>query len=353
MRRIALGSAIAFAFVLAVVPSLEAQAIRAWTLTGRLTDGEGKAIDEATIRVTQGPRTLLARSDGTGVYRVTDVGEGTWIVAVRRVGYRPLLDTIAFDPKGLRRDYTMGAAATGLDAVVVHANWTGVRGVVGDIRLLSPLAGARVVAMGTSGEPVETDVDGRFEVSLAPGTEVVLRVEREGFARQLVTAKVPADGFVELDVPLDTLRGDERREMIAFEDLESRLAFATPRAARLLRAELQRSDAARLDVALREVGTLTAKGIRVPRFACLFVNGEARPGFPIDAVPIEDIEFVEIYPEGSDLSRTLAIRWPPRGECSAAPGATRGASAAHATDGFRRPSDPQAATFVVVWTKAQ
>jgi hypothetical protein len=311
MRRLMLA---ALALTLGAVPALEAQATREWTLTGRLTEPDGKAIDDATIRVTQGPRTLVARTDRRGAYRVESVGEGTWIVAVRRVGYRPTLDTITFDPKGMRRDYTLERATTSLGAVVVNGTWTGVRGVVGDIRLMKPLEGARVVVMSDRGTPVETDADGRFAAPLAPGTDVVLRVEREGYLRRIVTATVPANGYIELDIPLDTLRGDGRREFIAFEDLESRLAWASPYAALVNRAELARSDASRLSLALRESGTLAAKGL-LGASGCLFVNGQAKPGFPVDLVPIEDVELVEVYPKGGDNSRTLSHRWPPLEEC--------------------------------------
>jgi hypothetical protein len=332
--------------------ALEAQAIREWTLTGRLVGPDGRPIAGAVVRATQGPRTLVARTDAKGAYRVAEMGEGRWTVAVRQVGFRPAVDTLTFDPKGMRRDFTLEQLTASLDAVLISERWSGVRGVVGDIRYLRPLAGARIEAYVGSDTVLASGIEGTFALPLAPNTKVVLSVERDGYERQLVSATVPASGYVELDVALDTLRG-EPRNWIAWQDLKSRLRYATPRSALVGREELGRYGASSLDFALRESGELVAKGIMPHGAACLFVNGVARPGFPVWSVPVEQVELVEVYPAGSDLSGTLGLRWPPRGECGGGGPLTAGQSGVARVDGSRRSVDPGAALYVVVWTKAQ
>ncbi len=341
-------SAIALAIATA---SAGAQTPREGMLTGRLIGPDSLPIRDAIVRATQGPKTVLARSNDQGVYRLTGLYAGPWAIAVRRLGYSPFVDRLTFDPRGMRRDYLMRALVASLDPVLVSERWTGVRGVVGDIRFLSPLAGASVQLLGGTAR-VQTDSAGRFAVPLAPGTEVVLRVEREGYGRQVVTATVPTDGYLELDVAMDTLRG-VRRDALVWADLDRRLKFASPRAAWVGREELARSDASRLDAALTESGTLTLKGLIVTRRACLFVDGVARPGVPVDAILAGEVEFVEVYPVGADLTNSLASRWPPRAECGAPGGSLRGGAGTAVRVGSRRGTDPQFAQFVAVWTRPQ
>ncbi len=346
MRRVLTVLIIGLALV--AIPA-RAQTPREGMLTGRLIGPDSTPVRDAIVRATQGPNTVIARSNDQGVYRLTGLYAGQWTITARRLGFSPFMDRVFFDPRGMRRDYLMRELVATLDPVLVTDRWTGVRGVVGDIRFLSPLADARVEVLGGT-DGVRTDSAGRFAVPLAPGTEVVLRVEREGYDRQVVTATVPATGYLELDVALDTLRG-ERRDQLVWADLDKRLKFATHRGAWVGREELMRSDATRLDAALTESGTLTLKGLVVTRRACLFVDGVARPGVGVDAVLAGDVEFVEVYPAGADLTNTLASRWPPRAECGAPAGFVRGGAGTAVERGSRRGTDPQFAQFVAVWTR--
>lgn len=333
-------------------PSLSAQAPREWTLTGKLIGPDSLPVAGASVRATQGPRTLLARTNDQGIYRIPEMGEGAWTVAVRGLGFVAVAERITFDPRGMRRDFQLQRTPTQLDPVLVAANWTGVRGVVGDIRLLRPLDGAKVSMVGGGDQELSTDAEGRFAMPAAPGTEVLLHVERAGYARRLVTATVPSDGYIELDVPLDTLR-DPKRDWLQVEDLERRLKFATARAAVVGHDEIQAVGSDRLEMALTQSATLTRKGIMVGGGTCLFVNGVARPGFPVASVPSSEVEFVEVYPAGSDLSNTLNIRWPPRGECGAGGPTVRGAANPALAGSRGRNANPHTAQYVVVWTRAQ
>jgi hypothetical protein len=311
-------------------------------LTGQLLTGDSAVVRDATLRATQGAQTIVARSGRDGVFRLAGLGEGEWTITVRKLGFAPALDRVTLPPGGLRRDYIMREAVATLDPILVSERWTGVRGIVGDIRKLSPLDGARVEVVGEDAQTT-TDASGRFALPMAPGTEVLLRVEAEGFVRGMYSLEVPAEGYLEIEIPLDTLR-EATRDWMAMEDLERRLKFATPRAAIVGREQILRSDATRLDDALNEAPGLTRQGIIVNRSACLFVDGIPRPGFPVDAVPAGLVEFVEVYPPESDLSNTLASRWPPRAACGAPGASQRGMSPS-----ARR----QLAQFVAVWMRRQ
>lgn len=319
-----------------------AQSSRPGLFTGQLLTTDSSVVQDATLRATQGSETIVARSGRDGVFRLAGLGEGEWTITVRRLGFAPVLDRVTLPPNGLRRDYILREAVATLDPVLVSERWTGVRGIVGDIRKLTPLDGARVEVVGENAGTT-TDAAGRFALPMAPGSEVLLRVEAEGFVRGMYSLEVPAEGYLEIEIPLDTLR-EQARDWMAMEDLERRLKFATPRAAIVGREQILRSDATRLDDALNEAPSLTRQGIIVNRGACLFVDGVARPGFPVDAVPAGLVEFVEVYPPGSDISNTLARRWPPRAACGA-PGATM--------RGMAPSASRQVAQFVSIWTRRQ
>lgn len=63
---------------------------------------------------------------------------------------------------------------------------------------------------------------------------------------------------------------------------------------------------------------------------------------PIDAIPTEDIDFIELFPVGTEHCATLAKRWPPRAECGArSPGYERG------------DRDPNWVVYVSVWTRTR
>ena len=319
-----------------------AQSSRPGLLTGQLLTADSATVQDATLRATQGTQTIVARSGRDGVFRLAGLGEGEWIITVRKLGYAPALDRVTLPSDGLRRDYILRDVIAMLDPILVSERWTGVRGIVGDIRKLSPLDGARVEVVGEDAVTT-TDASGRFALPMAPGSEVLLRVEAEGFVRGMYSLEVPSEGYLEIEIPLDTLR-EQTRDWMALEDLERRLKFATPRAAIVGREQILRTDATRLDDALNESPNLTRQGIIVNRSACLFVDGVARPGFPVDAVPAGLVEFVEVYPPNSDISNTLARRWPPRAACGA-PGATQ--------RGMSRSARQQMAQFVAVWTRRQ
>lgn len=337
--RIALGAA-ACCLALLVASPLVAQQLRPGLMVGRVLDAEGAGVGAAVIRATQGPRTLIAFTEDDGDFRLGGLGGGTWTVAIRRLGYRPLAVELSLPGEGLRRNFTLETATTTLDPVLVAARWSGVRGVVGDARRVTPLAGASIRLLGSDAN-TGSDSLGAFALPLPGGRDVVLRVQRAGFVTRLVTAIVPENGYVEIDIPLDTSPRAPRDAWV-WRDLDQRLKYATPRAAMIGRDEIAASDAISLGTALALARSTTRLGLVINRRACVFVNGIARPGFPVDAIDAGDVEFVEAYPPGSELTRSLAMRWPPGAACGVPDGTIRASGA----------GEKQVVQFVSVWLRA-
>ena len=332
--------AVACSLALIAPESLAAQSLRPGLLLGRIVDTDGASVSDAVIRATQGARTILAHAAEDGAYRVGGLGSGTWTIAIRRLGYRPVAVDVELPAEGLRRNFTVEATRTELDAVLVAAKWSGVRGVVGDARRLAPLAGASIRLLG-SDAAAGSDSLGNFALPLPGGRDLLLRVERAGYVTRLVSATVPADGYLQLDIPLDTAP-QAARDYRVWRDLDQRLKFATPRAAMISRDEIAASDALSLGTALGLAQSVIRLGVVINRRACVFVNGVAKPGFPVDAIAAGDVEFVEAYPPGTDLTRTLATRWPPGANCGVPDGTTRASSA-----GAR-----QVVQYISVWLRA-
>ncbi len=321
--------------ILGATGKVGAQSIRPGLLVGRVTDASGGSVEFPVLRVSRAGRTYLAEGEADGDFRIDGLSPGKWIVSVRRAGYRSIVLELEIPVVGLRRDFTLTPLKVAPDPALVASGWKGVRGLVTDARGTAPLVGARIRLLGDDAS-ASTDSLGRFSLALPAERDFVLRVERTGFATRLLTGRTPGTGYVELEAPLDTT-DDSAKDYWVWRDLERRLRFATPRAARVTRVAIEATGALTLGSALEGVSTVAGRGLVVPRNACLFVNGLPRPGFTADAFRAEDVEFVEVYPAGTELTRTLAGRWPANGVC--------GVAGAGATD------SRQAAQAIVVWLR--
>ena len=62
--------------------------------------------------------------------------------------------------------------------------------------------------------------------------------------------------------------------------------------------------------AIRGSQSFVKKGLQLGSSVCLFVNGVPRPGWPLDAIPPEQIATGELYTKTGDETSTLAARWP-------------------------------------------
>ncbi len=299
------------------------------TLSGRIAGPDGLGVNDVAIRARSGERQLETRTDSSGRWTLSGVAPGEWTLALRRIGF--VADSIAVNvgDDALRIDHQLARAVTRIDGQTITATWVGVRGVVGDQRY-QPIAGAVVEAIGRNAKASVSE-EGTFAVPQGAGASVLLRVEAPGYEPRLVSARVPANGSIELSVLLDSLTGHEPNRIIAG-DLNLRMGWASPMAAYITREEILEVGARDLSIAVAQSPSLQQRGLRLASDACLFVDGVARPGFPLASVMPEAVEFIEVYPGGADRSGVLARRWPPRGECGTSGGRGR--------------------SYVVVWTRS-
>jgi hypothetical protein len=324
--------------ILLLSTGASAQPLRPGVLQGRVLAASGGSVRQPVIRVSRGATMHIAEGEEDGDFRIEGVGVGNWQVSVRRAGYAPLVLELEMPAEGMRRDFTLFESAGTLDSAILASGWTGLRGSVNDSRGNAALAGASLRLIGTE-TTASSDSTGRFALPLPGGKDFILRVGRTGYATRLVTGRIPMRGYTVAEVPLDTSEA-EGRDYWIWRDLERRLRYATPRAARMTRAEIEATGAATLGSAIEAGRSVAGRGLVVTNSSCLFVDGLPRPGATVDAIRAADVEFLEAYPEGTDLTRTLASRWPANAVCGSG------------NLSSRVPDPRREAHYVVVWLRA-
>lgn len=106
-------------FVTATVPTVRAQAHHpSGTVAGKATDERGLAMPDVQVEIVDVHRTFRTKSNG--LFRIDSLEPGDHIIAVRRLGFSPLVATIAVDSAGTTfADVVMRPAANVLASVLV------------------------------------------------------------------------------------------------------------------------------------------------------------------------------------------------------------------------------------------
>lgn len=293
--------------------SLSAQAQAGPTLEGRVVREDSVAVSGATIRLMQGATVRVTRSDDLGRYRIAGMADGSWTVSVQAVGHIAIFERLTYAGPASSRDFVLKRVQTELAPVFVEGNWSGVRGFVVDERGIAPLAGARIEVISQGGEVHTTDTSGRFTIEKPDGNAVRLLVEREGYARRVVMAQATRLASERLVIRLDTV-WDPVKDWVEWQDLRGRMRQASPLAAFVSGDEIREVENARfLDAALNASPSIVSKGVAAG--GCYFLNGVPKPGMTWWDIDKRLVDFVEVYPAGTEHSGTLALRWGSKGGC--------------------------------------
>jgi hypothetical protein len=340
--RLARLAVVLLASLLGASVPLSAQRDSLATVRGVVRTADRVPVDEVLVRLLR-DSTLVAesRTVRTGGFTLPRIAPGAYTLDVRRIGYESRRLPIAVERPGvLAFDVSVVPLPVPPLAVSADATWRGVIGVVGDYDTMDPIAGVRVRPLG-GGDSVRTDASGRFAVPVPAGGTGALLVERDGYAPRLASFTLREEERGEVVVLLDA-SARARTDGWVWKDLAQRHAWSTPRAVRVARAELLATGAHNLLVALENAPTVQQSALVFSRGVCLYVNGQPRPGFPLDAIVTERVEYVEGYAIRGDLSRTLQLRWPPNQACGAAGGDLTVRRAIESGQGIQ---------FAVVWLR--
>jgi hypothetical protein len=167
----------------------------------------------------------------------------------------------------------------------------------------------------------------------------MVRATAPGFAAQMMTVTVRHDAGSEVALLLDSATGPASHMMeAAFADFSDRMLVRRRASAVIPRAELTRDGDHQLLGAIRRSSSFVNAVLRFGEYACVFVDGQPRPGLSVNALDPADIEAVETYAFGAEASGTLGRRWPRGFPCAP----TGGPAVASGSDVIH---------WVVIWTK--
>ena len=317
------------ALVALATPSLVEGQETLSSLQGVVRNESGHPVEQAQVLLyaTTTPREL--RTDRDGRFRFIGVSLGHFRVRVLRIGFQPHDTTVTVSGTSTEVEIRLRRLTT-LREVEVVSRRTGVYGTVMGRDSLKPLEGARVHLLGGRAADT-TDASGAFAMEPKDAGTFMLRVTRAGYDTRLISVRVPKDTGVGIDIVLrpGTPALDAHMEML-WADMAQRINWKGVEAAVVGREELV-SRGKDLQMAIKFAPTYAKKGIFIDERACIYVDGVARPFATIGDFNVDEVESVEVYPRGSEISKNLMWRWPAKMPCGSPNGtfAPKGALRAH------------------------
>jgi len=256
------------------------------------------------------------RTDANGAFAFAEVARGAYALSVRRLGYAPAQSNV--EVPASQPIVVMMRRVVALDTVRVSAADQGIYGAVGTSTDLRPLA-ASIQVIGTSGSRLRTDSSGHFFAPVKTPGPYLVRATADGFVGQTVSVTVRSKDGVEVALLLDSATGpaDHKLEM-AYGDFNSRMMQRGLASALVPGADLTRfGGEGTLVSSIVSSPSFAAKALRFTSFACLFVDGQPKPGTPMSAYGPREVEMVELYGSKADRTRNLEQRWPRNAPCAA------------------------------------
>ena len=306
------------------------------SLQGVVRNESGHPIEQAQVLLYAGPTPRELRTDRDGGFRFIGVPTGATRVRVLRIGFQPHDTTVTVTGASTVVEIQLRRVTT-LSEIEVVGQRTGVHGTVMGRDSFQPLEGARVELLGARARDT-TDASGAFAMNTEHAGTFMLRVTRDGYDTRLLSVRVPKDTGVGIDIVLKpgTPLLDAHMEML-WADMAQRINWKGVEAAVVGREELVRHGQD-LQMAIKFAPSYAKRGIFIDDRACLYVDGVARPYATIRDFSVDEVESVEVYPKGSELSKNLMWRWPARMPCGN-------------PNGVVAPKGALRAYEVVIWTR--
>lgn len=257
------------------------------TLVGVVADSAGTPIRDATVFVAELKRSVVTRANGS--FRYDSVKAGTYTISARAVGFIANAGKVTVGAEGGTVIIEMTRVSWGLPAITTKADRGGLSGVIGDTAYRA-LAGARVRVMGSGAGATVTDDEGAFFLPVKPGRYMV-RIQREGYAQQVVSVTVPEKEGRRISAWLAP--SDQRTEAMYganLFDLEQRLIRRGPVGSKLYTHE----DFEKYSISDARDAAQRFLARRLSDDECAFIDGGPREA-PLWAINASEIELMEVY----------------------------------------------------------
>ncbi len=285
-------------------------------LVGRVVAPGGTPLDNVEVRL-QGTG-AVTRSDGAGMFAFVNVPAGPSQLTFRRVGYLPTVVGVSIPQRGDSLEVAMAPSTALLDTVAVTADVHVLAGVVVDERG-ARIPGAMVDIVGTRRASTTTDGDGWFTFTSVHSGPVMIRARRQGYG--VGTFSVRLDGWrgvvlrlEQLDVTLSQSKmldksGFGTSTEVIWEESSRRMVQRSARSSIVPREELAARSGMGLGQAVRTSpsGQLSSSMLDLAtNRACVLLDGRRVVGpATLDTYRADDVEFVELYPPGTEASGTV------------------------------------------------
>lgn len=281
-------------------------------LSGIVLSQEGVPVADAEVSI-QGSR-RVTRTDTRGAFSIPDVPKGVQNVTVRRIGYLPALASVVMpQAAGTPLTVVLVAMHADLDTVKVTARQQVLGGIVVDEND-RPIPGATVELAGSRRGSVTTGDDGWFNFTDVQNGPAVFRVLKEGYIG--MTQSVLLDdwrGVVVHMTHLDKSLSATRRAILSglgntakfvWTETQNRLLQRRMHAVIVTSDELTPLGNLPLGDAIMRAPSASSLIYDLQQnhnTVCILLNGNQMVGdASLDSYDASDVEFVELYPPGSE-----------------------------------------------------
>lgn len=298
---------LAFAITAFAGVSAKAAGQETGALSGVVRSTTGAAIANARITISAGKRDVTVRSNSSGSYATTvPVGEAR--IVARMIGYQPFEQTIS-TTGDYKFDIVLQSTAQQIAAIEVREEWIGIRGIVGDDRTMTPLAGV-TVRFAKRNITAVTDSLGRFVMSLPRAERTTLALSAPNYLSR--PAVVSFDDANSVETTILLARGNDPKHLKStLIDLDRRLGWGGVGMVVADAGAMTKYGAQTLQEGLLESGLLVRKGIPyTPKTFCIFIDGVPRPDLVPIMIPMAGVDFVEVWSTNTEGTGTLSARWP-------------------------------------------
>ncbi len=276
---------------------------------------DGAPLAQSTVTFTLDGESQRRFTDEEGRFFVNVPLRGRIEFEARRIGYKPATAVATLPVPRNRIEINLERTSTTLAKVEVSAGPV-FAGIVASSTLQLPIRGATVTMAPGRGR-MQSDSMGRFALPTDGRTDITLTISARGFASRLVVDRLLAGESREMVILLDTMTLVGNRLYQSLEDRDQRIRWGGTNSGAVGGREL-RETAAGLADAFRFSRTVGAKGLVLDDGACLFVDGDPRPGQTLASFPTDDVDLVEFYGPGGDYVGALKDRWPRNSPCGSA-----------------------------------
>jgi hypothetical protein len=308
--------AAAFGSILAIAAVGAQDTAKIPNLTGTVQTVMGTPIEGVEVRI-EGS-SLATRTDSRGRFAILNAPTGPQLLRFRLLGYLPTTAETRIPTKD-PDPVTMLAVPHNLDTVKVVASVNILAGVVVDDKE-KPIPGATVEMLSGANNTTTTDSSGWFTFTSVKDGSVLVRARKLGFApvatslylqdwRGIVIHMEPLD-YNLTGTDLENASGIGNNATFVWTETKQRITTRGPHAIIVPREELAPFDDYPLDQAIKRTKTGSTEGADLNAAGgniCVLLNGKNTVGpSTLGNFRTSDVEFVELYPPGTETSGSAA-----------------------------------------------